>query len=144
MTYKVTATRWEDGWELDIPDHGITQSHSLRDAPEMVRDYIALDTGADPRTIDVEIVPDLGGLETEADRIRAEFQRVWGRQGELTLQSLELLRRLDEAWGLTGADIAEVMHISQQRVSQLRRKIASTPGVARRGRISSRKRTSRA
>lgn len=48
-TYVVTATRWERGYELEIflasndgtrTHVGATQSHSLRDAEYMVRDYV--------------------------------------------------------------------------------------------------------
>ena len=42
--YEVTATRWERGWELDIDGVGVTQSRTLRDAEERVRDYLRLDT----------------------------------------------------------------------------------------------------
>jgi hypothetical protein len=38
---------------------GVTQSHTLRDAERMARDYIALDTGTDPGSFDVKIMPKL-------------------------------------------------------------------------------------
>jgi hypothetical protein len=56
-TYKVRAKRWARGWELHIDGLGVTQSHSLRDAEGMARDYIALDTEVPPESFVVEIVP---------------------------------------------------------------------------------------
>lgn len=47
-TYTVIAKRWDRGWELHINGVGVTQSRALNDAEAMVRDYIALDTGAAP------------------------------------------------------------------------------------------------
>ena len=60
-TYQVRAKRWEHGWELHIDGVGVTQSHTLRDAERMVRDYVALDTGLAPDAFDVEITPEIGG-----------------------------------------------------------------------------------
>lgn len=54
--YKVTATRWEDGWELDIEGVGVTQCRALSAADHMVRDYLRLDgiAGADDARIDLQ------------------------------------------------------------------------------------------
>jgi hypothetical protein len=41
-TYEVTARRWARGWELHIPDVGVTQSPTLSGANRMVREYVAL------------------------------------------------------------------------------------------------------
>lgn len=56
-TYTVRAKHWKRGWELHIEGLGVTQSKTLDDAEAMVRDYIALDTGAAPDSFAVEIVP---------------------------------------------------------------------------------------
>jgi len=36
----VTATRWELGWELTLESGGVTQSRTLREAQQQVRDYL--------------------------------------------------------------------------------------------------------
>jgi hypothetical protein len=66
-TYTVHAQRWKLGWELRIDGIGVTQSRTLNDAEAMVRDYIALDTGAAPDSFNVELLPE--------DRSRAEGNR---------------------------------------------------------------------
>jgi hypothetical protein len=61
IEYDVTARRWAHGWELHITrdgeEVGVTQSLDLDAAEETVRDYLALDTGADPASFDVIIRP---------------------------------------------------------------------------------------
>jgi hypothetical protein len=39
----VVAHRWSQGWELHIPDVGVTQSRTMQDAEMMVRDYLDLE-----------------------------------------------------------------------------------------------------
>ncbi len=117
--YKVTATRWEKGWELDIEGVGVTQSRSLRDAEEMVRDYIRLDLGADEArtaSLDVEVL--IEGLETEVEEVRSEIERVAREQLEVAAHSRAVAGKLKDA-GLTGSDAARVMGVSEQRFSQL-------------------------
>jgi hypothetical protein len=54
-TYTALAKRWEHGWELHIDEMGVTQSRTLADAEDMVRDYIATFTGQDTNDDDVVI-----------------------------------------------------------------------------------------
>jgi len=54
--YTAIARRWEHGLELHVNGVGVTQSHGMDDAEAMARDYIALSTGADPGSFDVEII----------------------------------------------------------------------------------------
>jgi hypothetical protein len=70
-TYKVRAERWARGWELHIDGVGVTQSHSLRDAEGMARDYIALDADVSPESFVVEILPEVGhGLDEKTRAAR--------------------------------------------------------------------------
>jgi hypothetical protein len=118
-TYQVRAKRWAHGWELHIEGVGVTQSHTLRDAERMARDYIALDTGTDPRSIDVEITPEIGGElgEKTAAARRAVAEAEEARRAA-AVQSRDAARKLQGA-GLSGRDIATVLQVSPQRVSQL-------------------------
>lgn len=59
-TYTVHARPWEHGWELHIDGVGVTQSHTLKDADMMVRDYIALDLEIPTDSFNVEITPEPG------------------------------------------------------------------------------------
>lgn len=117
--YNVTATRWEKGWELDIDGVGVTQSRSLRDAETMIRDYLRLEIGAEAaRTANVHLEVVLDGLEDEVREIRAEVERIATEQREVAQASRAVAHKLRDA-GLTGADAAQVMGVSEQRFSQL-------------------------
>jgi DNA-binding CsgD family transcriptional regulator len=117
--YTVHAKRWEHGWELHIDDIGVTQSRTLNDAEAMVRDYIALDTGADPSSFDVEILPEVGeGLDEETRSARQAVAAAESAQRAAARQSREVAHRLKSA-GLSGREIAVVLQLSPQRVSQL-------------------------
>lgn len=117
--YTVIAKRWARGWELHIDGVGVTQSKTLNDAEEMVRDYISLDTGADPASFCVEIFPEisheLDSATREARRAVAEAEKA---QRAAAARSREAARSL-KGIGLTGREIAVVLRLSPQRVSQL-------------------------
>ena len=55
-TYTVTAKRWEHGWELHVPDVGVTQSHTLAAAEREARDYISIVNDIDDDAFRVEVV----------------------------------------------------------------------------------------
>lgn len=124
-TYKVRAKRWAHGWELHIDGLGVTQSHTLRDAEMMARDYIMLDTDAAPDSFDVEITPEIGGELGEQTRAaRDAVSRADAAQRQAAAESRAAARSLRQA-GLTGRDIAAVLKVSPQRVSQLLKSSAS-------------------
>jgi hypothetical protein len=120
-TYTVHAKRWKRGWELHIDGVGVTQSRTLHDAEAMVRDYIALDTGAAPNSFNVEILPEVGdGLDEETRAARLAVAEADRAQRAAATRSREVARRLSTA-GLSGREIAVVLRLSPQRVSQLLR-----------------------
>jgi hypothetical protein len=117
--YKVRAKRWARGWELHIDGVGVTQSHSLRDAEGMARDYIALDTEVLPDSFAVEIIPEIGhGLDEKTRAARKAVADASHAQRVAAAQAREAARELRAA-GLSGRDIAKVLDVSPQRVSQL-------------------------
>jgi len=118
-TFNVRARRWEHGWELDINDVGITQSHSLRDADMMARDLISRRVGISPDAFAVAITPEIGqGLDEEIRQAREAVRVADRAQRAAAAQSRRAARRLQQA-GLSGRDIARVLDVSPQRVSQL-------------------------
>ena len=115
-TYTVTAKRWEHGWELHIDDVGVTQSHSLRDAPAMAREYIAMMLEVPMTEIDVDITPDVGPeLNREAAEARTAIRAAEETQRMAAESSRVVVRKLKDA-GLSGADVAAYLRISPQRV----------------------------
>jgi hypothetical protein len=128
-TYQVLARRWARGWELHIDGVGVTQSQSLSGAEEMVRDYIALDTGVDPYSFGVVITPEVGdGLDDDVDEVRREVRAAEQAQVRAAERSRALVRKL-AAKGLSGKDTAKVLGVSPQRVSQLLKPVSGDSGV---------------
>lgn len=119
-TYNVTAKRWRHGWELHIDGVGVTQSHGLKGAEEMARDYIALDCGDEEAANAVIVVrPELPDrVRREVDAARNEAARLARLAAEVAKLSRKAAADLLEQ-GLTGADTAVVLGVSPQRVSQL-------------------------
>ncbi|MHB8188140.1 MAG: sigma-70 RNA polymerase sigma factor region 4 domain-containing protein [Dermatophilaceae bacterium] len=121
-TYRVDAKRWEHGWELHVEGVGVTQSKSLHSAARMAREYISLVEGiSDESTIDVEILPKIdAALGQEVIAARKAVHELAERQREVAALSRAAAKDLAGS-GLSGADIAVVLDVSPQRVSQLLR-----------------------
>jgi hypothetical protein len=118
-TYSVRATRWTHGWELHIDGVGVTQSRNLDGAEQMVRDYIESLTGRDTGGDEVTIEPEVGGGLDEATRAAREAVAAADHTvREAAAQSRKVARDLKEC-GLSGRDIAFILGVSAQRVSQL-------------------------
>jgi DNA-directed RNA polymerase specialized sigma subunit len=119
-TYTVDAKRWEHGWELHVEGVGVTQSKSLHSARRMAREYISLvESISDESTIEVEIRPEIDhALGEEVIAARKAVHELGERQREVAALSRATAKDLAES-GLSGADIAVVLDLSPQRVSQL-------------------------
>lgn len=118
-TYEVRAKRWEHGWELHISGVGVTQSRSLWDADMMARDLISRRTGSETASFGLEITPEIGGgLDERTRQAREAVTSADRAQRSAAAQSREAARQLRRA-GLSGRDIAKVLEVSPQRVSQL-------------------------
>ena len=117
--YNVRAKRWKHGWELHIDGVGVTQSRNLDGAEQMVRDYIETlaghDTGDDAVVIDPEVG---GGLDQAADAAREAIAEAEQALRAAAARSRQVARQLKQE-GLSGRDIAAILHVSAQRVSQL-------------------------
>jgi DNA-directed RNA polymerase specialized sigma24 family protein len=120
MTYNVTAKRWKFGWELHIDGIGVTQCRSLARAKDAAREYIALALDIDDeKTIDVSVTPDIGGgLMAKVAAAREESRRAELAQRRAAGQQRAVAKALKEE-GLSGGEVAAVLGVSPQRVSQL-------------------------
>jgi predicted XRE-type DNA-binding protein len=117
-TYHVTATPWEHGWELDIDGVGVTQSRSLGDAELMIRDLIARRTDTPAGEVEIAIDVDIPGLSPTAAEARKAVADAEEAQRTAAALSRAAANSLIEA-GLSGRDVARVLKVSPQRVSQL-------------------------
>ena len=119
--YHVLAKRWEHGWELHIDGVGVTQSHTLWDAEEMARDLIGRREDLPEDAFTMTVTPEIGGgLDEETRAAREAVSAANQAQRQAAMRSRAAARRLRQA-GLTGRDIAKVLGVSPQRVSQLLR-----------------------
>jgi hypothetical protein len=117
--YDVPARHWKHGWELHIDGVGVTQSRNLADAQTVVRDYVESLTGADASDAVVVIRTEVGdGLDEEARAAREAVAAADKATRDAAARSRKVARDLRQA-GLSGRDIAAVLQVSAQRVSQL-------------------------
>lgn len=117
-TYTVRARRWSGGWELHIADIGVTQVTTLARADGQVRDYLATLHDIDTSAIEVDVVPELGGVETRALAARQRAKDAERARREAARDVRAAARELREA-GLSVSDTAAVLKVSRGRVSQL-------------------------
>lgn len=119
-TYNVRAVRWEHGWELHIDNLGVTQSRALgKSADRMIRDYISITVDEDTASAaEIIVTPDLGSLSRRVAAARKKVRAAAEAQEKAAAESRDVARAL-KAQGLSGNDIAEVLEVSPQRVSQL-------------------------
>jgi DNA-directed RNA polymerase specialized sigma24 family protein len=118
-TYQVRAKRWKHGWELHIDGVGVTQSRNLDGAEQMVRDYIETLTDNDTSDDVVIIHPEVGGgLDQAAEAAREAVAEAEQALRAAAVRSRQVARQLKHE-GLSGRDIAAILHVSAQRVSQL-------------------------
>ncbi len=118
--YTVTAKRWTRGWELHIDGVGVTQARSLAVAESMAREYIAFALDIDDEnSFDVDVVPELDAkLAQEIRTAREQVRAAARQQQEAAAQQRDVAKKLSGT-GLTGREIAAVLGMSPQRVSQL-------------------------
>ena len=125
-TYTVRAKPWKHGWELHIDGIGVTQSKNLASAEQMARDYIETLTDHDTAADYVVIHPEVGsGLDDAAEAARKAMAEAERALRAAAARTREVAHELKQQ-GLSGRDIAAILHVSAQRVSQLLRS-ARTP-----------------
>ncbi|MDR1768747.1 MAG: antitoxin HicB [Propionibacteriaceae bacterium] len=119
MDLVVTARRWERGWELWIDEHHVTQSRTLADAEQQVRDYLDTDDPVvDHNGWQIAVVPDIGPLSDEVAQARRATELAARSAQSAAKQSRETVRHLRSA-GYSVTDSAIILGVSRGRVSQL-------------------------
>lgn len=118
VSYRVTAKRWEHGWELHIAGVGVTQCRRLTEAERMVRDYLRLDGHSDYATARIIIEPEVDGLEVKAAQAHLDAERAARAQAEAARKIRGVAVALRKR-GLSGSEVAAVLGVSPQRVSQM-------------------------
>jgi hypothetical protein len=120
-TYVVKATRSGRGWILAVPKvpGAVSYVRGLGQAREHAREAIAFVLDIPEDSFDVRLEPDLApGDLAEITRARAAVAEAERVQREAARQSRSVVAKLHRK-GLTGADIAALVDVTPQRVSQL-------------------------
>ncbi|WP_454044420.1 hypothetical protein [Cellulosimicrobium sp. Marseille-Q8652] len=118
-TYTATATREGRWWVIEVEGVGATQVRALRDAADEARDMVAitLDVPAEDVLIDLRPQISKDALE-EIQEARSAAEAAATAQALAAGKIRHAASRLECA-GLTRADVAVVLGVSPQRVSQL-------------------------
>ncbi|MGV0646475.1 HicB family toxin-antitoxin system [Mycolicibacterium sp. XJ2546] len=123
--FKIEVTRDGRWWMVHIPEiDGLTQARRLSEAATMAREYIALDQNLPYDEINVETAsvrmdqPEFRELLDAARSIRNRRAHAQELEQEALRDAREYAHWLT-TYGVPVRDIAELLDISPQRVSQL-------------------------
>ncbi|BBX07888.1 HicB family toxin-antitoxin system [Mycolicibacterium aichiense] len=123
--YKIEIVRDGRWWMIRIPEvHGATQVHRLKEAEAMAREYVALHLNVPLYEISIEITsirmkrPEFREIGAMAEKIRDLREQARRLERESVASAREFAHWLI-ANGVPVRDIAELLDVSSQRVSQL-------------------------
>jgi len=117
VTRTATAVREGRFWVVDVPGVGGTQGRSIREARAMAADLVEAMTGhAEDVDVQFELPDDVREAVDHARATSAEAQRLACVAADEYRQAV---RDLVVDRGMSKADVAALLQVSQQRVSQL-------------------------
>ena len=118
-TYRAVAQREGRRWVVTVEGVGVTQGRNLLEAEEMARDLVTAMLGVDEQDVTVDLAVALDGdllsRVAEARRLTADAEAAQRRAADVNRSIVLALHDR----GLTGKDLAAVLKVSEQRVSQL-------------------------
>ncbi|NNM45644.1 type II toxin-antitoxin system HicB family antitoxin [Knoellia koreensis] len=120
-TYRVDALKREGWWLLTSPDApgAVSQVRTLGQADEHAREAIAFVLGLAEDSFDLTVVPELPkALQAKVSKAKQGIRDLEALQREAGAMSREAVQELAAA-GFKGREIAVVLGVSPQRVSQL-------------------------
>ena len=120
-TYQVNVERDGKFWLIHVPQvDRWTQARTVSEIEEMARDLIAIMDEVEPDSFDVEITINLPAAVAAHLRRAEELERKSHEaQAEAARESRRAVRALVAEQGLSQGEVARVLHVSKQRVSQL-------------------------
>jgi hypothetical protein len=121
--YTIDVTREGRWWMIHVPKiAGLTQARRISEIEDQARSLIAVSTDQQPSNITVRItsvtVPELGDVAARASEI--EDDRIAALQATKAAlrAAADYAQALAKA-GIAVRDVAELLHVSPQRISQL-------------------------
>jgi predicted XRE-type DNA-binding protein len=123
--FKIEVKREDRWWMVYIPEiDGLTQARRLSEAETMAREFIALDRGIPFDQVKVETAsvrmeePEFAELLERARSIKARRARAQELEREVSRDAQQFAQWLT-TYGVPVRDIADLLGVSPQRVSQL-------------------------
>lgn len=117
--YDATAAREGDWWIVTVPDVGVTQVRRLSQAAEMAADLVAAMLDIPKTGFAVSVTAQLPPkIQAQARKAKVRTRQAADLQKEAAALSRSVAKTLVDS-GLSGADVAAVLGVSPQRVSQL-------------------------
>lgn len=121
-TYTAQVTREGRWWMVAVPEvDGLTQARRLSEAEQMARELVAVTTGQDVESVEVEVrVEPVDGVDVQAllARIRADRAEAERLEREASEVARSLARDL-VARDVPLRDVGMILGVSHQRVHQL-------------------------
>jgi hypothetical protein len=122
QSYRVDAERRGDWWTLTSPDApgAVSQVRRLSQADEHAREAIAFVLDIDPDSFDLHIVPRLTpALADQLAAARSATEEAADAARRAADQQRKIIQELAMTQGLNGREIAALLGVSPQRVSQM-------------------------
>lgn len=118
-TYNAEVVREGRMWVVTVEGVGVTQGRTLAEAGRMADDLVVAMKGEPAEAVAVHVqLPD--GLEGRLAEVRQQTAAARTAQQEAAEQARALVHDLQGRAALSGRDIAYLLGVSEQRVSQLR------------------------
>ncbi|MCL2595055.1 MAG: hypothetical protein FWD83_06000 [Promicromonosporaceae bacterium] len=117
--YSAVATREGRWWSIEIEGVGVTQARSLRAAPTVAAGMLSAVFDVDESEFTVDVIPRLDpAVSKHVHDARAAARDLAVQQQAVAAQSKQVAIELRQT-GMSSNDVADVLGVSPQRVSQL-------------------------
>ncbi|UJW33888.1 hypothetical protein L3Q67_09030 [Saccharothrix sp. AJ9571] len=118
-TYRATAHREDKWWVVQVEGVGATQGRFTAEAQRMAADLVAIMEEISPDDFTVSIDFDIPGpLGDDVKRAKEATREADLAQRKAADRTRQVVRRLLNS-GLSKQDVARVLYVSPQRISQL-------------------------
>lgn len=119
-TYTVKAQRSGKYWHLEVPEiDRSTQARHLGEVDTMSRELISIITDEAEDTIDLNVEIEIGDEAKKARRAAEELQLEASQKRARAAEKNREVARILQSQGMPIRDIATILGVSRQRVSQL-------------------------
>jgi hypothetical protein len=116
--YSATVTREGPWWIADVEDVGVTQGRNLGELHRMAVDLVVSMLEVRPRDVSIKFNVEIPRVTPKIKAARLAMKLALEAQEAAALQSRQLVTEM-RSMGMSVGDVAQVLEVSPQRVSQL-------------------------